>query len=110
MGSFRDELFVTILGDVYGITLGIGVRIELGSLDRYFYGCNDGKFEGLLLGESMGSNGGKVLVSDEVIKIGLYYFGLICTILGNFYGITLGIDVVSELGYLDGSFDGSNLS
>ena len=110
MGSFRDELFVTILGDVYGITLVIGVRIELGYLDRYFYGCNDGKFEGLLLGESMGSNGGKVLVSDEVIKIGLYYFELICTILGNFYGITLGIDVVSELGSLDGSFDGSNLS
>ena len=30
------------------------------------------------------------------------------TVLGNLYGTTLGIDVVTELGYLDGSFDGSN--
>ena len=30
------------------------------------------------------------------------------TTIGNVYGITLGIDVVTYLGYLDGSLDGSN--
>ena len=40
----------------------------------------------------MGSNDGKV----------------IGTVFGNKYGITLGLDIVIELGFLDVSFDGSN--
>ena len=64
-----------------------------------------GIFDGLVLGTifgnvdviscfSLGSTDGNVLV----------------TILRNVDGITLGIDVVTELSSLDGSFDGSNVS
>ena len=49
--------------------------------------------EGLLLGESLGYTYGKVLGSDEVIKLGYTYGKVIGTILGNVDGITLGIDV-----------------
>ena len=57
---------------------------------------------------SLGYNYGKVPGSDEVIKLGLTYVNVIGIICGNAYGITLGLDVETELGYLDVYFDGSN--
>ena len=46
-----------------------------------------------------------VLVFDEGIKLGLFDGKVLGTILGNADGITLRLDVGTELGYLDGSFD-----
>ena len=57
---------------------------------------------------TIGYTDGKVLVFDEVIKLGISGGKVIYTILGNVDGIALGIDVGTELGSLDGSFDGSN--
>ena len=45
----------TIFRNVYGITIGLDVGTELGSLDRSFDGYNYGKLEGLFLGELLGS-------------------------------------------------------
>ena len=68
----------------------------------------DGKLEVLLLGVSLVSTYGKVIGSDEVIKL-VYTDGkVLSTILVNSYGITLGIAVGTELGSLDGLFDSSN--
>ena len=59
------------------------------SLDGSFVGYIDGKLDKLLLGDSIGSTDGKLLG----------------TILVYVYVITLGIEVVTDLGSLDGSFD-----
>ena len=56
----------------------------------------------------MWSTNGKVLGSDEGIKLRLYDTKGLGTILGNVDGITLGLDVGTDLGSLDVSFDGSN--
>ena len=53
-------------------------------------------------------NDGKVIGSDDDIKLGLSAGKVLGTIFGNVDVITLGFDVVIELGVLDGSFDGSN--
>ena len=98
----------TILVNVDGITLGIDVGTEMRYLDGYFDGSNYGNIEVILIGDSMGYTDGKVLGSDEGIKLVLFYGEVIDTILVNIDGITLGIDVGTELGYLYGSFDGSN--
>ena len=45
---------------------------------------------------------------DEDIKMGSNNGKLLGTILGNVYGIKHGLDVRTDLGYLDGSFDDSN--
>ena len=62
-------------------------------MDRYFDGSNDGKLEGLLLGDSLGSTHSKVLGSNEVIKLGSIYGKVLGAILRNVYGITLDLDV-----------------
>ena len=49
----------------------------------------------------MVSTDGKVIGSDEVIKPGLSDGKLLGNIIRNVYGITLGIGVGTELGYLD---------
>ena len=49
-----------------------------------------------------------MLGSYEVIKLGLSNGNVIGTLLGNVDGITIALDVVTEMGYLDGPFDGSN--
>ena len=36
MGYTNGKVLVTLLVNVYGITLGIDAGIDLGSLDRYF--------------------------------------------------------------------------
>ena len=59
-----------ILGNVDVITLGIGVVIDLGSLDGYLDGYNYGNLEGLFVGGSLGYIDDKVIGSDEGIKLG----------------------------------------
>ena len=56
----------------------------------------------------MGSTDGKLRGSDEHIKQGSTNVKLYGTILGYLDGITLRLDVVTELGSLDGYFDGYN--
>ena len=51
LGLFYSKVFDTILGNVDKITLGLDVGPDLGYLDRSFDCSNDGKLEGLLLGE-----------------------------------------------------------
>ena len=73
-----------------------------------FDGSDDGNFEGLFFGGSLGSTNAKALGYDEVTRLG-YTDGIVPgTILGNIYRITLGFDIGTELGFLDGSFDGYN--
>ena len=67
--STDGKVLGTILGDVYAITLGLNIVSELVSLAGSFDGSNYCKLEGLLLGESLVSTDGKVLVSDEGIKL-----------------------------------------
>ena len=64
-----------------------------------------GKLEGILLGEYLGYTDGKVLRYDEGIKMGSTDGKVLVTILGNLNVITLGIDVGTDLGYLNGYFD-----
>ena len=57
---------------------------------------------------SLGYNDGKVLGSDEGIKLGSNDDKVVGTILGNVDRITLGIDIGTKLGFLDVYFYGSN--
>ena len=77
-------------------------------LDRSFDGSNDRKLEGLLIGGSLGYTYGKVLGSDERIRLRLSDGKVIGTILGNVDRLTLAVDVGTELGSLDAYFDSSN--
>ena len=108
LGSTDDKVLDTIIGNAYGITLGIDVERELGSLDGSFYCYNGSKPEGLFLRDSLGSTDGKVIVSDEGIKLVTTDSKVLGTLLENVDGITLRLDVGTELGYLYGPFDGSN--
>ena len=90
------------------ITLGLDIVTELDSLDEPCDSFNDGKLEGLLLGDSLGYTDRKLLGSDEGIKLLSTDGKMLGTIRVNVYGITLGLDVGTELGFLDGSFYGSN--
>ena len=71
MGLYDGKVLVTILLNVYGITLGIDVGTELGSLDGYLDGSDNNMLGGLLLGYSLEYTDGKVLGTDEGIKLGL---------------------------------------
>ena len=59
-------------------------------------------------GISLGYTDGKMNGSDEGIKLGSTDGKVFVIILGNVYESILGIYVVTYLGSLDGSFDGSN--
>ena len=83
----------TILGNVYGITLEIGVGKELVYLDVFLDNSNYKKLEVLLLGGLLGHAGDKVSVSNEGIKLVKSYSKVFGPIIGNVYGITLGLDV-----------------
>ena len=61
-----------------------------------------------MLGVLLGSTDEKALGSDEGIKLESTYGKVIVTILRNLYGITLRLDIGTELRFLDGSSDGSN--
>ena len=95
----------TIIGNIYGITLGMDVGTELISLDGSFDVFNDGKLEGLLLGGSLGYTGSKFLGSDECIKLISTDGKVVGTILGDFFGVTLGLDDETDMGSLDIFFD-----
>ena len=97
-----------IIGNVDGITVVIDVGTELFSLDAPFDNSKDGKLQVLLLVESLGYTYGKVLGSDEGIKLGSTYVKVLGTILEDVDGIIPGLDVETDLGYLDVSFDCSN--
>ena len=60
---------VFILGNVYLITLGLDIVIDLGSLDWSFGGSHGDNIEGLLLGDSLGYSNRKVLCCEKVIKL-----------------------------------------
>ena len=98
----------TIPGNVYGIIHEFDVGTYLGSVDGSFDGSNDGNLEGLFLGGSLGYTDGKLIGSDEVVKLVSTGGKLFVTVFGNVDRITLGIDIETELGSLDGSLDGSN--
>ena len=72
LGLSDGEVLGTILGNVDGITLGIGVGTELAPLDGSFGGSNDDNLEGLLLENLLVYTGGKVIGSDEGMKLGLF--------------------------------------
>ena len=93
------KLLVTMHGLVYGITLGFDVRTYLGSLDGYFDGTNYGKPEGLFNYGSLGFTDGKVLGTGEGIILVSTDGKVLGTIVRNVHGITLGIDVRTELGW-----------
>ena len=88
-----DTVLGNILGDIYGITFWIDVVTELCSLDGFFDGSNDGKLDRLLLIYSLVYTDGKVIGSDEGIKLGYNDGKVLGTILGNGNVITLGLDV-----------------
>ena len=67
LGLSDGKLLGTILGNIYRTTLGVDIGTDLGSLDEPFDGSNYGKLEGLLLGDSLVYNDGKVIGSDEGI-------------------------------------------
>ena len=94
--------------NVYGITLGLDVGTDQGPLYGSIDSSNYGKIDGLLIGGSLGSTGCKLLDSSEGIKLVISDVKLLCTILGNVYGIIIWLDVGTYLGLLDGSFDGYN--
>ena len=108
LGSTHGKLLATIFADVDEITLGIDVGPELGHLGGSFDTSNDGNHQGLLLGVSLVPTGGKVIVSDQGIKLRSTDCKLLVTILVNVDGTTLGLDVGTEMGSLDGSFNDSN--
>ena len=87
------------------ITLGLDVRTYLGCLDVYFYVSDNGKLECLLLVNSLGYTDGKVLVSDEGIKMGFTDGKFLGNIIGNVDVIALRADVGIELVSLDASLD-----
>ena len=105
---YDSKVLGTILGNLDGIIIVIDVGTQLDSLDVSFDGSNDGKLECLFLGGSLRYNYGKVIGSDEGIKLRFTDGKVFGNILGNLDRITLGIDIGTKLGSLDGSFDSSN--
>ena len=90
LGYTDGKVLGTIIGNVDGITIGIDVGTDLGSLYGSFDSSNYVKLEGLFIGDSLGStdgkpglSDGKVLCSDECIKLGLFDGEVLGTILGN---------------------------
>ena len=106
MGLSGGKGLSTILGDFNGFTLGLDVGTEIKSIYESFDGFNDVEFEGLCFVGSLGSKDGKVIGFDKDMNLGFYDGKVLDTILVNVYGITLGLDVGTELVSLDGSFDG----
>ena len=90
--STVGKVLGTLLVNVDVITFGLDVGTNLGSLDGSFDGSNDGKLEGLFLVGSLVYTDGKVLGSDEGIKLGSTHVEVVGTLLVNVYRITLGVD------------------
>ena len=109
LGSTEGKEPDYIRGYVYGISIGLDFGTDLGSIDRCFDDYNDGKLEGLLLFSSLKATVGKVIGTDEGIKLGYPYGEVFIIKLGEVYGIKLGLDVRIYMGSLDGPFDGCNI-
>ena len=107
IGFLYGKVLGTILGSVDGISIGLDVGLQL----RYLYGVfdhfNDRKIKGLLFGDSLEYNDGKVLGSDECIKLIYTNCNGIGSILVNVDVIILWIDVGAQLGFLYGAFNDS---
>ena len=80
-----------------GIKFGSCIGTDLGSLLENINSSNNGKIEGLLIGDSLGSTDVTVLGSDKGIKLGSTGDEALGTILGDVDRITLGIYVRTEL-------------
>ena len=107
-GYTYGKVIDNMLVNVDEITLGLAVGSQLGFLDGPLEVSNDGKCEGLLIGDSLVSTDSKGINYDEGIKRLISHIKVVCIIFGDVCGITLGLDVGTDLGSLDGSFDGSN--
>ena len=77
-------------------------------MDESFDGSNDIKQEDLFLGDSLWYIDGKVLGSDEGIKLWSTDGKVLIIILVNIDIITIWIDVGTDMGSLDGPIYGSN--
>ena len=101
LGSEKDiklvttygKVLVTILGKLYEITLGFDVGTDLVSSYGFFDGLDSGNLKALLIGESLEYTDGKVIGSDEGIKLGSKDGKGLGTVIVNVDGITLGLDV-----------------
>ena len=71
-----------IIGEVDGIAFGIDVGTLLGTLDGSFSGSHNSSIEVLLLGYAKVYTDGKVLSSDEGIKLVLSDIKVPDTIIG----------------------------
>ena len=69
MEDTDGKLLGTIIGNVDDITLSLDVGTNMWSLNGSFDDSNDNKLKGLLLIDSLGYTEGKVLDSDEGIKM-----------------------------------------
>ena len=106
--STDNKVLGTILGNVDEIIFGCDVGTELDSFDESFDGSNDNNLQGSFLEDLLRSIDVKVHGNEKCINIGLFDGKLLHTILGDLDGITLVFDVGTDLGYLDGPFDGLN--
>ena len=101
MVSTAGKVLGTILRYVFGFTLGFDVVPEMVSLDGFFDGFNDVKFEGLLIGGSFAYTDGKVIASYEGTKLVSTEVKMFGSLPGDVYVITVRLDVETELGTLD---------
>ena len=93
LGLSDEKILFTMLLNVDGITLGLVFGTELRYLYGSSYGSNDDKLDDLLLGDSLEYTDGKLLGSDESIKLGSTDGKFIDTMLRNVDGIKLGLDI-----------------
>ena len=76
---------------------------DLVSLDASFDGSYDVMLERIFILGTLESTHVRVLGSDESVKMVLSSYKVRGTIFGNVHVITLGLDVGTEIGSLDGS-------
>ena len=87
LGYTDGKVFVTILGNIDIITLGIYIGTKLGFLVGSFDVSNESKLEGLLLGDSVGSTDGELLGSDEgTPRAGFTLSGVHVVVVGWMFG------------------------
>ena len=91
LGIFDDIVLSAILVDINRIKLGFNVKTELGSLYGSFDGFNDGNIEELFLVGSLWSTHGRVIGSNEDIKMLLSDGKVLRTILVNVDVIYFGL-------------------
>ena len=108
LGLSYGKVIDTILGNLDGVILRIDDETNLVYLDESFDDYNESKVEGLFREGSFLSTDGKVLGSDEGIKLGLFDGKVLRTILWNVYAIIFVIDFGTNMGFIDGSSDQSN--